>query len=126
MNLDQRLKKITELSQLKPLPPSGETAFAELKPIMDGLKFVRNTVVHSVVVEHDDEGHVFENRSKGHKLTKAEIFSTEDLKNYASHLVYKLRFSLGLKDGNLFQYEPPARPEIPAFLRSRISLPKTK
>jgi hypothetical protein len=59
---------------------------------------VRNDAVHSALKE-SERGHVFENRAKGRVRTKAEIFSCEDLTNYASQLAVAFRFALGFKEG---------------------------
>jgi hypothetical protein len=118
--LDQRLKKMSKLlAELKPLNPEAKAAFDELKPVMDGIRYVRNNVAHAIVGE-DDSGHVFLLRSKKRSLTKAEIFSAEELTNYAAHLVLALRYALGVENDPSRRWPMPDRPEIPEFLRSTI------
>jgi hypothetical protein len=77
---------------------------------------VRNDAVHSVLKETDD-GHIFENRGRGRSRTKGEIFSCEDLTNYASTLVLAFRYALGFKEGPKPPRKLPLRPEIPDFLK---------
>ena len=93
---------------------------------MKGITYVRNSVVHSIVLEDDNEGHVFHLRSKTRSLTKAEVFSAEEITNYAAHLVLALRLAIGFKDGEVHGYALPNRPEIPAFLQTVIQFPKAK
>jgi hypothetical protein len=66
---------------------------------------------------------VFHLRSKKRTLTKAQIFSAEELTNYAAHAVYSLRYALGSKELSPGErYALPDRPEIPEFLRGLIPL----
>ena len=81
---------------------------------------MRNDAVHSVLKEIE-RGHVFENRGKGRVRTKAEIFSCEDLTNYASHLATAFRYALGFKEGPKPPRKLPTRPEIPNFLKSSVT-----
>jgi hypothetical protein len=127
LHLEQRINRITEIAEITPLPPHASAAFEELKPIMKGIQYVRNNVIHSIVLESESDGHLFHLRSKNKSLTKAEVFSVEEITNYATHLVRAFRFALGEKDGpDPVLYPWPKRPEIPEFLRSVIQFPKTK
>ena len=125
LSLSQRLDRMSELADLKPLNPEAKAAFDELKPIMKGIQLVRNNVIHAIVGEDEDGGQVFHLRSKQRSLTKAQVFGAEELTNYAAHLVVTLRYALGVKnDPDRRHAKPDARPEIPAFLRSTIQFPK--
>jgi hypothetical protein len=121
----QRLNQIKELAALKPLNPDAQIAFDELRAVMAGLQFVRNGVVHAIIVSDDREGHVFHLRSKKRNLTKSEVFATEEITNYAAHAVLSLRYALGLKGADPAARHPlPERPEIPEFLRELIPIRK--
>jgi len=119
LSLEQRLSRITQLIEVAPPYPEAITAFNELKLIMPAIQFVRNNVVHALVTEDPIGEHRFILRSKGRSLTKAEIFSTEDLTNYAAHVTVALRYGLGFSgETEGHSYTLPRRPEIPAFLLS--------
>jgi len=125
LGADQRAERINQLAKLVPLPEHAQRAFDELRPILKGIQYVRNNVVHSIVGADDSDGHVFHLRSKQRSLTKAQVFSTEELTNYAGHLVIALRYGLGFKDGvPPTEYSFPERPEIPEFLRSVVQFKK--
>lgn len=126
MSLDQRLSRMGELAEINPLKPNAKVALDELRIIMRGIQFVRNNVIHAIVAEDDKEGHVFHLRSKMRSLTKAEVFSVEELTNYAGHVVLALRFALGFKDDQEHTYAIPDRPEILIFLQSVIQFPKAR
>jgi hypothetical protein len=122
-----RANKIAELIEINTYDSHAVAAFQELRPLLKGLSGVRANIVHAVAVEHDTEGHIFHLRSKQKSLTRAEIFSCEELINYAAHLVRAFRYALGFKG----ETEPmhiawPDRPEIPEFLRSSVQYPKAK
>jgi len=119
LTLDQRLRKMSELADQKPLNLEAKAAFDELKPVMEGIRYVRNNVAHAMVGE-DDSGQFFLLRSRKRSLTKAEIFSTEELTNYTAHLVLALRYALGVENDPSRRWAMPDRPEIPEFLRSII------
>jgi hypothetical protein len=124
LNVDQRLTKIKQLAELSPLAVDAQAALDELMPAMKALQVVRNNVVHAVIVEDNDDGHLFHLRSKERSLTKAQVFSAEELTNYAAHAALSLRFALGLKGERGARHPLPERPEIPEFLRSHF--PKLK
>jgi hypothetical protein len=56
--------------------------------------------------------------------TKARIFQTEELTNYAAHAALVLRHSLDEKDSAGAPPPLPERPDIPELLRSSIQFPK--
>ena len=126
MSLDQRLNRMRELAEINTLKHNAKAALDELCVIMKGIQFVRNNVIHAIVAEDDKDGHVFHLRSKMRSLTKAEVFSVEELTNYAGHVVLALRYALGFKDDHGHNYTTPDRPEIPTFLQSVIQFPKSK
>jgi len=125
LSLDQRLNRMRELAEINTLKPNARAALDELGVTMKGIQFFRNSVIHAIVAEDDKEGHVFHLRSKMRSLTKAEVFSVEELTNYAGHVVLALRFALGFKDDQGHDYTMPDRPEIPIFLQSVIQFPKS-
>jgi hypothetical protein len=115
----ERVKRIGKHIEENPLTPSAQVAFDELRPVLEGLRFVRNTIAHCVVLEGDDGKFSFELRSRGHTLTMEQVLSTEELTNYAGHLVYAFRYALGFKE-EIYGHECPTRPPIPEFLRGLI------
>jgi hypothetical protein len=119
LSLETVLQKIDGLQKIKPLPRKAAEIYSELNPIVRALQTVRNDAVHSVIKE-TDSGLVFENRAKGRTLTKEEIFSCEDLTNYASQIAIKFRYALGFKEGPKPPRKLPPRPVIPEFLKSKI------
>jgi hypothetical protein len=126
LSLDMRLARIEALSEINPLNADARAAFDELKLVMKGIQYVRNSVAHAVVIEDTKEGHVFHLRSKDRTLTKAEIFSIEELTNYAAHAVLSLRYALGFKGVEGSRHTLPERPEIPPFLRTVIQVQKVR
>ncbi len=120
LSLDQRLKRMADLAQINCLNDTAQRALDELQIIMKGIQYVRNNVVHAIVMKDDKKGHVFHLRSKSRSLTKAEIFSAEELTNYAGHVTLALRFALGEKEEGGHVYTLPERPEVPEFLRELI------
>ena len=89
--------------------------FDELKPLIEGLAYVRANVVHAVPgVDHAN--FTFNRRSHQNDLTKDQVLSTEEIMNYASHLVIALVASLYDQDVP----SVPDRPKIPDFLRDKI------
>lgn len=113
-----RLRKIEELTKLKSLPSDkARTAFQELRAVMQGIRVVRNNVIHAVLI-----GGAFEQRSKKHRFTKDQIFETEELTNYAGILALTLRHELGEPDPAYHPPDPlPARPSVPEFLKPLIA-----
>jgi len=113
---DQRIQRMVRIAEINPPTAEVKEALDELVYVMKGIQYVRNNVIHAVVVEDEKQGYLFQLRNKERSLTKVQIFETEDLTNYAGHVALKLRFALGDKDG-VHSYTLPERPEIPTFLR---------
>lgn len=124
LSLDQRLQRMNRLAEINQYTDKAIAALDELTEIMKGIQYVRNNVIHAILLEDENEGHVFHLRSKDRSLTKVEIFSSEELTNYAAHLTLTLRYALGLKGLIIREYASPDRPEIPAFLRELIQTRK--
>jgi hypothetical protein len=125
LSLEQRLSRMRELAKLAPLNAEAAPALVELLYIMPGIQYVRNNVAHAVVImDPDEKDHRFHLRSKQRSLTKAQIFDTEEITNYAAHVAYSLRFALGVKDNPGARHALPDRPEIPEFLRASIPIRK--
>jgi hypothetical protein len=123
MSLEQRMNRIHDLAKLAPLPADAQRALAELNGGVKAIQFVRGHVVHAVVMgEPPDEIHL-ELRSKKRKLTKKQIFDTEEITNYAAHAALAFRFALGLKDGEDVRWPLPDRPAVPAFLPTCFPTP---
>ena len=90
--------------------------FLELKPLIKAMQFLRNTVLHGIVVSLGEGNDAFFHlRSKGRNLTREELFSCEDVINYTAHVALAFRLSLGQKD-EASTYALPGRPPIPDFL----------
>jgi hypothetical protein len=109
----EKLKRIT--AQRANLSKDSQGYFDELKPLIEGLAYVRANVVHAVPgVDHAN--FTFNRRSHQNDLTKDQVLSTEEIMNYASHLVIALVASLYDQDVP----SVPDRPKIPDFLRDKI------
>jgi hypothetical protein len=118
LSLDQPLRRITELAESTPVDPLALVPINELKLIMPAIQYVRNNVIHAFVTEGE---HEFRLHSKQRTLTKAEVFSAEELTNYAAHVTLALRWALGFKsDPSGHSYTLPERPAIPEFLQSKF------
>jgi len=118
LSMDQRLLKMKEIAAINPLNADAAHALAELQIVMKGIQYVRNNVVHAIIVTDQAGNHTFHLRSKRRSLTMEQIFSVEELTNYAGHAVLSLRYALGHKQLAPYERHPlPDRPEIPEFLR---------
>ncbi len=125
LTTDARLDRLKNLFEITKPDDAAKAALNELLPSMKGIQYVRNNVIHGTVIDDTKEGHIFHLRSKDRTLTKAEIFSIEELTNYAGHCALALRYGLGLanvRPGHV--YTLPGRPEIPDFLRSMVHFQK--
>ena len=124
MSSEQRMQKIKELSGLSKISPEASAALVELEPTLKALRTVRNNVAHAIVIKDEVTGDLgFHNRSKERTITIAQIFSTEELTNYAAHAVLAFRYALGFKEGVDGQHPLPARPVIPVFLQPLAQWP---
>jgi hypothetical protein len=120
LSLEQKTQRICKLAKLQPLHPDAAVILAELEPIMRCVQYVRNNVVHAILVLNEDGTQDFHLRSKGRTHTKAQIFESEELTNYAAHLALSLRYALGMPSDPDARYASPARPAIPKFLHELI------
>jgi hypothetical protein len=99
LSLDHRVSHIDRLSKLVPFTPLAGGLFAELKPLIKAMQYIRNSAIHGIVIDMgSEEGPFFELRSKGRQITKAQLFECEDLINYTAHVVQGFRFALGDKE----------------------------
>jgi hypothetical protein len=118
LGLDMRLRRIDVLRKRNPLSPRANAAFDELKWAMEGLKQIRNTVIHAVMLDDARGDAVMLLRSKGRSLAKAQVFDSEELTNYAALAALIIRHELGEKDPPFEPPPLPSRPTIPESLRA--------
>jgi hypothetical protein len=125
LSMDLRMARIEQVAKVKPFDPMPQALFAELKPLVKAMQFLRTSALHGIVVDVGDaEEPYFELRSKGRKLTKDQLFGCEDIINYTAHVATAFRFSLGEKQSTWSEgwgphtYALPDRPPIPNFLPS--------
>jgi len=124
LSTEKRLQKIAELAKIKPINAEAQEALTELAAVMKGLQIVRNDTIHGIMSDDESGNKVFHNRAKQRQLTKEQVFSCEELTNYAAHAVLSLRYALGLKDRPGARHPLPERPAIPAFLKASIPVRK--
>src|SRR5215213_156232 len=122
LGLERKIKHMTDLAEIIEMTDLARERLDEVAYIMPGVQYVRNNVIHAIIIPDDVGGeHLFHLRSKGRSLTKTEVFSAEELTNYAGHAVIALRLALGGKDDPAgMNYTLPETPEIPEFLRLLI------
>ena len=58
--------------------------------------------------------------SKKRTLSASEVFSSEEITNYAAHAALALRLAVGVKDEPGARHPLPERPARPEFLRELI------
>ena len=117
LSLELRMQRIWEAIKQSPLSPESTAFYEELRPLVKAMQYLRNTVLHGIVVGEEGEEQVFHLRSKDRNLAKAQLFGCENLINYAAHVVLAFRLSLGDEEGRRAQhYALPDRPPIPDFL----------
>lgn len=112
----QRLEKIKAIAKFKRTNEDTRAAIRALADVMEHISKVRNNVVHAILVEDETEGAVFHLRSKRRTLTREQVFSIEELTNYACHAALSLRYALGLKGARGERHTLPDKPDIPDFL----------
>jgi len=118
------MQQISKLSDITPMGPYSQQMFDELKPLIKAIQYIRNNVVHAIVIENEKDEPFFHLRSKGRNLTKAQLFGCEDITNYAAHVALAFRISLGEKgDDRGHNYKLPDRPTIPDFLPKDCRFP---
>jgi hypothetical protein len=123
LSLEQRINKIEKLARINPLNEQAKAAFNEFKAVRKAIQYVRNNVIHAIIIRGEGAGQpdMFHLRSHGRSLTKEQVFSAEELTNYAGHAALAFRYALGDKDHPLgLSYTLPERPEIPEFLRKLV------
>jgi|GEM_PF-6895097 len=126
LNLNQRLEMMKKHAKQRPLQHDAQEALDELLAVMNGIQYVRNTVIHSVMSDNAVEGTRFHLRSKERFLPKEQVLAVEELTNYAAHAVMSLRYALGMKGEPGQKHPLPERPPIPDFLREKIPAQKKK
>ena len=115
-----RLKEIRKLKKSKRWSNDAERAFRDLDEVMKGLLLVRDNAVHAVLMNHETGHPSFQSRLHGSDYTKAQVFETQELTNYAGHAACVLRHELGDIDTNNPAPSPlPARPSIPEFFEGQ-------
>ena len=107
-----RLQRLKELARLKRIRKDGKAALEALVGVMEYINKVRNNAIHAILIEDDTDGAVFHLRSKRRTITKEQLFSIEELTNYAAHAALALSHALD----RLPQHALPDRPDIPDFL----------
>jgi hypothetical protein len=118
LTLEQRFHRMDQIAEVNPVSDLVRASLQELKLLLPTIQYVRNSVIHSVVSEDPEDGHKFTLHSKRRTLTKAEIFSSEELTNYTLHVSLALRYALGFDGGRAHVYTLPERPDVPQFLLS--------
>jgi hypothetical protein len=125
LNLDMRMARISELTRLNIMTSYQLALFAELKPLIKGMQYLRNTTLHGIVMNPNENDAFFHLRSKSRIMSKEELFSCEELINYATQVTQAFRISLGDTGNRGHTYALPDRPQIPSFLPADCrALPK--
>ena len=114
-----RLEKIKSLAKLKKINKDARAALAALLSVMKYISRVRNIAIHGIMIEDNEDGALFHNRSKGQTLTKEQVFSTEEITNYAAHAAISLRYALGIKGSPGERHPLPDKPDVPKFLHNQ-------
>jgi hypothetical protein len=124
LGIEQRLTRMSELAKLGNITVRSQFLLDELRVLFRGIQYVRNNVIHAVVETAARGESNFYLHSKDRSLPKQQVFSIEEITNYAAHVVWALRLSLGFTDGSTLDYALPYRPDIPEFLQSLIQWPE--
>jgi hypothetical protein len=65
LSFDQRMSRMVDLIEINPLPVYQATVFAELLPLIRTMQYLRNTIMHGVVIDlFPDEEPFFHLRSR--------------------------------------------------------------
>jgi hypothetical protein len=64
LTLEHKLQRMHRLTQTNQYSDKTISTLKELTQIMKGIQYVRNNVVHAIVLPDNKEGHVFHLRSK--------------------------------------------------------------
>jgi hypothetical protein len=124
MSLEGRMNLLKRLFAITPPSKEAATLFAELQCCVRALQVVRNNVAHALLTKNEKEVSVWL-RSKQRTFTLEQVFSTEELTNYAGHVFKHLRAALKLQKARSPATTPlPGRPQIPKFLQSYFPKPK--
>ena len=125
LNAEGRLNRLCELNEVNPLSDDARRILAELRPIMKGLQLVRNNVIHAFVRDDLKDGFTFHLRSKDRVLSREEVFSSEELTNYAGHLGW-LCVSHWDLTGRLAATRCPTGPQYQTFFSQQFSFRRNK
>jgi hypothetical protein len=120
MPLERILHLLQQIADERPLDKVASPYYEEVRAIMKAIQYVRNTVIHAILIE-DDTGasRQFELRSKRRFLSVEEALACESVTNYAATAVIEFRKSLGEKGGA--EPQPlPDRPTLPGFLAKKF------
>jgi hypothetical protein len=115
LSTQDRLDKLKKLAPLHKINADAQAALDALTDVSVYVQQVRNNVVHAVIIDDPKDGILFHLRSKQRWLTIEQVFSTEELTNYASHCAMSLRYALGPKAGPVERHPLPDKPAIPGF-----------
>jgi hypothetical protein len=116
---DRRVQLINSLSAVNPLPSDAKQAFDEFAWAWKKVQQIRNLLIHAIVDDTTSPGEVyFHLRSKKKSWHKNDVFSAEELTNFAAHAAQSFRFALGLKGPSGERHPLPSRPQLPPFLES--------
>jgi hypothetical protein len=121
LSLETKMNRIENFSKIKPLSEDQAWLFAELRPLIAAMQYIRNTVLHGAAFDlSEGDEPFFLLRSKDQKITKSQLFESEDIINYTAHVIIAFRWSIGEKNS---PWGPPRtlpdRPPVPSFLPER-------
>jgi hypothetical protein len=126
LNLEPRFQKIQRFNEAHPFHSQQHAIFAELKPLVRAMQFLRGTTVHGVIIGPSTAEDLFiNNRSGQRNLTFPQLKECEDLINYTAHIAIEFRITCGGKDDDRGpDYALPNRPQIPSWLPDNCKLPR--
>lgn len=122
LRFGDRLKRIKDLSKVSPFNDDAKAALTALNCVATHLQEVRNVVAHAIMIDDAELGKLLHLRSKQKSVTIGQMLSTEELTNYAAHVVMALRYAIGgVKNAEPGARHPlPEKPELPKFLSHPI------